>query len=118
MEIIVCVKQVPGTNNVEVDPVTGVLKRDGVDSKLNPYDLFSLELAYSLCEQYGGRVRTLTMGPPQAKAALLETLYMGAESAVLLTDRKFAGSDVAATSYALKCGVSMDFSEIFSCKAD
>ena len=105
MEIIVCVKQVPGTNEVEVDPVTGVLKRDGVDCKLNPYDLFALELAYSLCEQYGGRVRTLTMGPPQAKAALLETLYMGAQSAVLLSDRKFAGSDVAATSYTLKCGV-------------
>ncbi|OQB20356.1 MAG: Acryloyl-CoA reductase electron transfer subunit gamma [Firmicutes bacterium ADurb.Bin182] len=105
MEIIVCVKQVPGTSQVEVDPVTGVLKRDGVDSKLNPYDLFALELAYSLCEKYGGRVRTLSMGPPQAKAALLETLYMGADSAVLLSDRKFAGADVAATSYTLKCGI-------------
>ena len=78
MNIIVCVKQVPGTSEVEVDSVTGVLKRDGVDSKLNPYDLYALETAYSLCDKFGGKVITLTMGPSQAKDALLETLYMGA----------------------------------------
>ena len=105
MRIIVCVKQVPGTNQVEVDPVTGVLKRDGVESKLNPYDLFALESAFALCEQHGGTVHTLTMGPPQAKDSLLETLYMGADGAVLLSDRKFAGADVAATSYTLKSGI-------------
>ncbi|MDO5111394.1 MAG: electron transfer flavoprotein subunit beta/FixA family protein [Clostridia bacterium] len=105
MEIIVCVKQVPGTSEVEVDPVTGVLKRDGVASKMNPYDLFAMEAAMSLVEQYGGSVKTLTMGPPQAMAVLRETLYMGAEQGTLLSDRKFAGADVAATSYTLKCGV-------------
>ena len=105
MRIIVCVKQVPGTNQVEVDPVTGVLKRDGVESKLNPYDLFALEMALRLREQAGGEVRTLSMGPPQAAAALEETVAIGADGGMLLTDRRFAGSDVHATSYALKCGI-------------
>lgn len=105
MKILVCVKQVPGTNKVEVDPVTGVLKRDGVAAKLNPYDLFALETAFSLAERAGGEVKTLSMGPPQAKEALLETIWMGAEETALLSDRRFAGSDVAATSYALMLGV-------------
>ena len=64
MNILVCIKQVPGSSNVEVDPVTGVLKRDGVASKMNPYDLYGLELAMSLTEAYGGEVKTVTMGPP------------------------------------------------------
>ena len=105
MNIIVCVKQVPGTSQVEVDPVTGVLKRDGVASKLNPYDLFALETAFTLAEKYGGSVKTVTMGPPQAKAALEETLWMGADEAVILTDRKFGGADVAATSNTLAYGI-------------
>ena len=66
MRILVCVKQVPGSSNVEVDPVTGVLKRDGVASKMNPYDLYALELALSMVEKFGGEVETITMGPPQA----------------------------------------------------
>lgn len=106
MDIIVCVKQVPGTSHVEVDPVTGVLKRDGAAGKLNPYDLFALETAFRLKERIGqARVRTLSMGPGQAVSSLLETLYMGADEAYLLSDRVFAGADVQATSYALKCGV-------------
>ncbi len=105
MNLIVCVKQVPGTSNVEVDPVTGVLKRDGVASKLNPYDLFALEAAFRIREKCGGTVRTLSMGPNQAIASLKETLAMGADSAVLLSDRKFAGSDVQATSYAISSGI-------------
>ncbi len=105
MRIVVCVKQVPGTSKVEVDPATGVLKRDGLAAKLNPYDLFALETAFTLAERFGGTVKTLSMGPPQAKDALLETLWMGADEGVLLSDRKFAGSDVAATSYALMLGV-------------
>lgn len=105
MTIIVCVKQVPGTNKVEVDPETGVLKRAGVAAKLNPYDLFALETAFSLAEQTQGSVKTLCMGPPQAKEALAETLWMGADEAVLLSDRMFAGADVAATSYALMLGI-------------
>ncbi len=105
MNIIVCVKQVPGTNKVAVDPVTGVLIRDGVESKLNPYDLYALETAYSLAEQYEGSVKALSMGPPPAKAALAEAIWMGAESGVLLSDRKFGGADVYATAGALKLGV-------------
>lgn len=105
MNIIVCVKQVPGTSQVEVDPVTGVLKRDGVDSKMNPYDLFALEAAFRIRESVGGTVRTVSMGPNQAIPTLLETVYMGADSAVLLSDRKFAGADVHATSYAIKSGI-------------
>ena len=87
MDILVCIKQVPGTSNVEVDPVTGVLKRDGVESKLNPYDLYALEQAFALKELYGGMVRTVTMGPPQAKAAVMESVYMGADSGVVINLR-------------------------------
>lgn len=105
MRIIVCVKQVPGTTNVEVDPVTGTLKRDGVSSKLNPYDLFALETAFRLKDKFGGEVVTLSMGPDQAKEALLETVYMGADHGYLISDRVFAGSDVHATSYAISLGV-------------
>lgn len=101
MRILVCVKQVPGTSEVEVDPVTGVLIRDGVESKLNPYDLYSMELALSLRERYGGEVQALSMGPAQAKEALLETVYMGGDGGVLVSDRRFAGADVLATAYTL-----------------
>ena len=96
MDILVCIKQVPGTSNVEVDPVTGMLKRDGVESKLNPYDLYALEQAFALKELYGGMVRTVTMGPPQAKAAGMESVYMGADSGVVISDRKFAGCGLSA----------------------
>ena len=105
MKILVCVKQVPGSNNVEVDPVTGVLKRSGIPSKINPYDLYSIETALTLAEQYGGSVRTLTMGPPQAKAVIQETVCMGAQGGTVLTDRKFAGADVLATAYTLSQGI-------------
>lgn len=105
MKILVCIKQVPGTNNVEVDPVTGVLKRDGVATKLNPYDLYSLELAMCLRQQYGGTVDVITMGPPQAKSSLLEAVCMGAEKGCLISDRKFGGADVVATSYTLSQGI-------------
>ena len=99
MKILVCVKQVPGSNNVEVDPVTGVLKRSGIPSKINPYDLYALETALTLAERFGGTVHTLTMGPPQAKEMLQECLAMGADDAVLLSDRALGGSDTWATSY-------------------
>lgn len=105
MKILVCVKQVPGTSDVEVDPVTGVLKRDGVESKLNPYDLYALELALQLCERYGGQTATVTMGPPQARAMIEETLMMGVNGGMVLSDRRFAGADVLATSYALAQGL-------------
>lgn len=105
MNILVCVKQVPGSNNVEVDPVTGVLKRNGVQSKINPYDLYAIETALSLTERYGGTVESITMGPPQAKAVIEETVCMGASGGTVLTDRKFAGADVLATAYTLSQGI-------------
>jgi electron transfer flavoprotein beta subunit len=105
MKILVCVKQVPGSNNVEVDPVTGVLKRSGIPSKINPYDLYAIETALSLTERFGGTVQTLTMGPPQAKAVIQETVCMGATGGTVLTDRKFAGADVLATAYTLSQGI-------------
>ena len=105
MKILVCVKQVPGSSNVEVDPVTGVLKRSGIPSKINPYDLYAIETALSLTERFGGSVETLTMGPPQAKAVIQETVCMGAKKGTVLTDRKFAGADVLATAYTLSQGV-------------
>ena len=105
MKILVCVKQVPGSNNVEVDPVTGVLKRSGIPSKCNPYDLYAIEAALSLAERFGGTVESLTMGPPQAKAVIQETVCMGATRGTVLTDRKFAGADVLATSYTISQGI-------------
>lgn len=105
MHIIVCIKQVPGTSEVEMDAETGVLKRDNIPAKLNPYDLFALEAAFGIRERQGGTVTALTMGPPAAKAALLETMYMGADRGVLLSDRRFAGADVMATSYTLSQGI-------------
>lgn len=105
MKILVCVKQVPGSNNVEVDPATGVLKRSGIPSKINPYDLYGIETALSLAERYGGSVESLTMGPPQAKAVIQETVCMGVRSGTVLTDRKFAGADVLATAYTISQGI-------------
>lgn len=105
MKILVCVKQVPGSSNVEVDPVTGVLKRSGIPSKINPYDLYGMETALCLTERFGGSVETLTMGPPQAKAVIQETVCMGARRGTVLTDRKFAGADVLATAYTISQGI-------------
>ena len=105
MNILVCIKQVPGSSNVEVDPVTGVLKRDGVASKMNPYDLYGLELAMSLTEAYGGEVKTVTMGPPPAKSIIVESICMGATCGTVLSDRKFAGADVLATAYTISQGI-------------
>ena len=105
MNILVCVKQVPGSNNVEVDPVTGVLKRNGIQSKINPYDLYAIETALTLVEKYGGEVQSITMGPPQARAVIEETVCMGASKGTVLTDRRFAGADVLATAYTLSQGI-------------
>lgn len=101
MRIIVCIKQVPGTSKVEMDPETGVLKRSGVDSKMNPYDLYALETAFRVKEQVGGSVKVVTMGPPQAQAVIKEAYMMGADEGYLVSDSKFAGSDVLATSFTL-----------------
>ncbi|KAJ53513.1 electron transfer flavoprotein beta subunit [Clostridium tetanomorphum] len=105
MNILVCIKQVPGTSKVEVDEATGVLKRDGVDSKMNPYDLFAVETALKLKEKFGGKLKVITMGPPQAKEVIKEAYAMGADDGALLSDRRFAGADVLATSYTLSQGI-------------
>ncbi|MEW5936236.1 MAG: electron transfer flavoprotein subunit beta/FixA family protein [Candidatus Thermoplasmatota archaeon] len=101
MRIIVCVKQVPDTTEVRIDPRTNTLIREGVPSILNPYDQFAVEEAVRLREVKGGRVTALSMGPPQARSALMRCLALGADDAVLLTDRAFAGADTWATSYTL-----------------
>lgn len=105
MEIIVCIKQVPGTSEVEVDPETGVLKREGIDSKMNPYDLYALETAMRIKEQNDAKVSVISMGPPQASVIVEEAFMMGADEGVLVSDRKFAGADVLATSYTLSQGL-------------
>lgn len=101
MNIVVCIKQVPDTTEIKIDPVKGTLIRDGVPSIMNPDDKGGLELALRMKDNYGANVTVITMGPPQADLILREALAMGADRAILLTDRKFAGADTLATSYAL-----------------
>ena len=101
MRIVVCIKQVPDTTEVKLDPKTGTLIRDGVPSIINPDDKAGLEAALRIKDQIGAHVTVLTMGPMQADIALREALAMGADHAILLSDRAFAGSDTWATSSAL-----------------
>lgn len=105
MNIVTCIKQVPASSDVQVDPVTGVLIRDGNNTKMNPYDLYAIETALRIKEINVAKVTTITMGPPSAKQVLNESIWMGCDEACLLTDRKFAGADVVATSYALSQGI-------------
>ncbi|MGL5381396.1 electron transfer flavoprotein subunit beta [Clostridium sp.] len=101
MNIVVCLKQVPDTTAVKIDPKTGTLIRDGVPSIINPEDKHALEAALRIKETSGATVTVLSMGPPQAQNALREALCMGADEAILITDRAFAGADTLATSKAL-----------------
>ncbi|MFO7941194.1 MAG: electron transfer flavoprotein subunit beta/FixA family protein [Bacillota bacterium] len=101
IELIVLVKQVPLTGEVEVDPETGNLIREGVESQTNPYDLYAIEAALALRERLGGRVTALSMGPPQAEATLRETFSMGVDRGILLSDPAFAGADTLATAFTL-----------------
>ncbi|HMM21945.1 MAG TPA: electron transfer flavoprotein subunit beta/FixA family protein [Selenomonadales bacterium] len=105
MEIVVCIKQVPDTTEVKIDPQTNTLVRQGVPSIVNPFDKNALEAALQIKEKQGGRVTVLSMGPPQAKDALKECLAMGADQAVLISDRAFGGADTLATSYTLAAAV-------------
>lgn len=115
MEIFVCIKQVPSTNKVKVDEKTGVLIRDGVQSKMNPYDLFALEAALRLKEACGAKVVVGTMGPPQAQAVIREAYMMGADEGYVFSDRRLGGADVLATSYTLSQAIRSigDFDIIF-----
>ncbi len=101
MHIVVCIKQVPDSAQIRINPVTQTIMRQGVPTIINPYDLFSLEEALRLRDRLGGEVTVLTMGPPMASDSLRKALAIGADRGVLLTDRLFAGSDTLATSYAL-----------------
>ncbi|WP_454720195.1 MULTISPECIES: electron transfer flavoprotein subunit beta/FixA family protein [Cupriavidus] len=105
MHIVVCIKQVPDSAQIRVHPVTNTIMRQGVPAIVNPYDLFSLEEALRLKDRFGGKVTMLCMGPPQAEDALRKCIGYGADDAVLVTDRAFAGADTLATSYALAAGV-------------
>ncbi len=105
MNIIVCIKQVPDTTEVRIDPETNTLIRSGVACIINPFDMYAIEEAIRLKEKFGGKVSVVTMGPPQAEDALREAISLGADDAVLVSDRAFAGSDTWATSYTLSKAV-------------
>ena len=101
MKTIVCIKQVPDTTDVKIDPVKGTLVRDGIPCIVNPFDEYAVEEALKIKQAYGGKVTVITMGPPQAADALRKCIAMGADDAVLVSDRAFAGSDTWSTSYTL-----------------
>ncbi len=101
MNIFVCIKQVPGTTQVKINPDTGTLIRDSVEAVINPFDEYAIEEALRIKEKKGGLVKAITMGPPQAETALRSAIAMGADEGYLITDRAFAGSDTWATSYTL-----------------
>jgi electron transfer flavoprotein beta subunit len=105
MHIVVCIKQVPDSAQIRVHPVTNTIMRQGVPAIVNPYDLFALEEALRLKDQFGGRITMLCMGPPQAEDALRKCISFGATDAILVTDRAFAGADTLATSYALSAAI-------------
>ena len=101
MKIVVCIKQVPATNDAKIDPETKRIVREGSKAIVNPFDLYAIEEAVAIKEKAGGEVIALSMGPEKAKSALVEALSMGVDRAILLSDRAFGGSDTWATSYAL-----------------
>jgi len=102
---LICLKQVPDTSEVRIDPETNTLMREGVPSIINPYDAHALEEAIRLKESFGGKVTIICMGPPQAKEALKKAMSFGADRAILLSDRSFAGSDSLATAYILTVAI-------------
>ena len=105
MNILVCIKQVPSSTEVDIDEKTGVLKRSGIESKINPYDLYAIEAAVQLKDKYNATVYAITMGPLQAEEIIKEAFMMGVDEGVMLSDRKFAGADVLATAYTLSQGI-------------
>jgi electron transfer flavoprotein beta subunit len=105
MHIVVCIKQVPDSAQIRVHPVTNTIMRQGVPTIINPYDLFALEEALRVRDRHGGEVTVVTMGPPSAEDSLRKTLSFGVNRAVLLTDRRFAGADTLATTYALATAI-------------
>ncbi|OIO40318.1 MAG: electron transfer flavoprotein subunit beta [Candidatus Omnitrophica bacterium CG1_02_49_10] len=106
MNIVVCIKQVPDTTDVKINPETNTLMREGVDSIINPFDMYAIEEAMRLKERLGGKVTVISMGPPQVESALREAISMGADEAILISDRALAGSDTWATSLSLAKAIS------------
>lgn len=107
LKILVCVKQVPDVDQMKMDPATGTLVRTGVPAILNPLDANALSAAVSVKEQWGGEITAITMGPPNAEAVLRECLAVGADRAVLVTDRAFGNADTLATSYSIVSAADM-----------
>ena len=115
MNIIVCIKQVPDTAEVKINPETGTLIREGVPSIVNPFDMHAIEAGLQIKEKVGGKVTVITMGPPQAETALRDAISMGADDALLLSDRAFAGSDTWATSYTLSRAIEKLGADVIIC---
>jgi len=115
MNIVVCIKQVPDTAEVKINPETGTLVREGVPSIINPFDMHAIEAGINIKERIGGKVTVITMGPPQAETALRDALSMGADEAVLLSDSAFAGSDTWATSFTLSKAIEKIGADIIIC---
>ena len=106
LHIVVCIKQTPATSNIQIDPVTGTLKREGMAAAINPFDEYAIEEAVRIKERVPGTtVSVVTMGPPQAEESLRESIARGADQAFHLTSRAFAGADTWATSYTLQMGI-------------
>jgi electron transfer flavoprotein beta subunit len=105
MNIVVCIKQVPDTANVKIDPNTHTLIREGIDLTINPFDLNAIEEALRLREKFDGRVTVISMGPTQTERALRDAYALGVDRCVLLTDHLFAGADTLSTAYTLSCGI-------------
>jgi electron transfer flavoprotein alpha/beta subunit len=115
VRIIVCIKQVPDTAEVKINPETGTLIREGVPSIINPYDMHAIEAGLQIREKVGGKMTVITMGPPQAENALRDAISMGVDDALLLSDRAFAGSDTWATSYTLSKAIEKLGADIIIC---
>jgi len=115
MNIVVCIKQVPDTAEVKINPETGTLIREGVPSIINPFDMHAIEAGIQIKERVGGKVTVMTMGPPQAESALRDAIAMGADDGILLSDRAFAGSDTWATSFTLSKAIGKLGADIIIC---
>ncbi len=116
MNIIVCIKQVPGTSDVKIDEKTGSLIRDGIDSKMNPYDLYALETALQIKQKMDAHITVLSMGPPQVKEIIQEAFLMGEVNGAILTDKYLAGADCLATAHAIsQCIEKMGLPDLIIC---
>jgi electron transfer flavoprotein beta subunit len=115
LNVVVCVKQVPETTDVKIDPTTKTLVREGVPSIINPFDTYAVEEAIRIRERIGGKVTVISMGPPQAQEALKDCIAVGADEAVLLSDRALAGADTLATAYTLARAITRTGADLVLC---